>query len=127
MPGAQYGSRLKAPAVYLSAVHLLPWQRTTQVQRDLTSAGMGEGALGAALEHRAAGVAGVVEAIRQVLADADVAHFDETVARIAPEAVAVGAGSGFLRGCSTSNQEDEQEQHAESEADTLDSVCVHLG
>ena len=82
VPGAQYGPRLKAAMVYLSVEHLLPWQRTTQLLHDVVGARVSEGCLGQALERCAAGVTGVVEAIKQALIDARLAHFDETGARV---------------------------------------------
>jgi transposase len=82
-PGAQYGPRLKAAMVYLSVEHLLPWQRTTRLLSDLVGAGAGEGCLSQALERCAAGVKPVVKEIRAALASRDVAHFDETGARVA--------------------------------------------
>lgn len=83
VPGAQYGPRLKAAMVYLPVEHLMPWQRATRLLKDLVGAGVGEGSLGQALERCAAGVAPVVQAIKDALIEADLAHFDETGARVA--------------------------------------------
>jgi transposase len=83
VPGAQYGSRMKALMVYLSALQLIPSERTTQILGDLLGVAVSEGTLAGALARCGGRLAEVTEAIKQSIHDAAVAGFDETGARVA--------------------------------------------
>lgn len=74
----QYGTRLKAFAVYLKNYGFLSYQRTAQALSDLFAIPVSAGTL-ASIDCRCARrVEGVVEQIREKLIRAEVVHFDET-------------------------------------------------
>lgn len=74
----QYGSRIKALAVYLKTYQLLPFKRSAELIRTLFGGTMCEGTLA----NMVKGVSGTLDttlgAISGILVAADVAHFDET-------------------------------------------------
>lgn len=77
-PGVQYGSNLKALAVYLVQYQLLPWQRTSEMLRDLFGQSLAEGTLWAALNECAAGLQEPEEKLKAALTLAPIVNFDET-------------------------------------------------
>jgi len=79
---AQYGERIKALSVYLTNYQLLPWDRTTQMLRDLFGCTLSEGVLQSAQQRCAHVLTPVNEAIKQALQQKDQVHFDETGQRI---------------------------------------------
>ena len=74
----QYGTRLKAFAVYLKNHGFLSYDRTAQAFSDLFSIPLSVGTLASIDQRCARRVQGVVEQIRQKLIRAKVVHFDET-------------------------------------------------
>ncbi len=75
---AQYGPRIKALAVYLKTYQLLPFKRCAELIRAFFGGTLCEGTLA----NMVKGVSGTLDAslavISAILADAKVAHFDET-------------------------------------------------
>ena len=74
----QYGTRLKAFAVYLKNHGFLSYDRTAQAFSDLFSIPLSVGTLASIDQRCARRVEGVVEQIRQKLIREKVVHFDET-------------------------------------------------
>lgn len=74
----QYGTRLKAFAVYLKNYGFLSYERTAQAFSDLFSIPLSVGTLASIDQRCARRVEGVVEQIRLKLIRAKVVHFDET-------------------------------------------------
>jgi transposase len=74
----QYGTRLKAFAVYLKNYGFLSYDRTAQAFADLFCIPLSVGTLASIDQRCARRVEGVVEQIRQKLIRARVVHFDET-------------------------------------------------
>jgi transposase len=74
----QYGTRLKAFAVYLKNYGLLPYDRTAQALANLFCIPLSVGTLVSIDQRCAQRVQAVVEQIRQKLIHAKVVHFDET-------------------------------------------------
>jgi len=74
----QYGTRLKAFAVYLKNYGFLSYDRTAQAFADLFSIPLSVGTLASIDQRCARRVEGVVEQIRQKLIREKVVHFDET-------------------------------------------------
>jgi transposase len=79
---AQYGSGVKALAVYLQEYQHLPFERTQEFFRDVFNLPLSEGTLARARETCAARLEGVETAIKQALIQAPVVNFDETGLRI---------------------------------------------
>jgi len=79
---ACYGPQVRALIAYLAVHQHLPVQRLAGLLADLLGAPVATGTVAAVLAETAERVAPAVEAIRQQLAAAPVAHFDETGARI---------------------------------------------
>lgn len=80
---AQYGPRARAIAAYLVGYQHLPYERAAETLADLLGVGMSVGTLVNITHVTAEGLAPFLEAVRQRLADAPVAHFDETGLRVA--------------------------------------------
>ena len=78
----QYGERVKAAAVYLKNYQLLPYARTCELMGDLFDCPMSEGTLANIMAQSRDLAAEPVERIREQLARAAVAHFDETGSRV---------------------------------------------
>lgn len=78
----QYGTGIKALAVYLLTYHLLPYERTSALLGDLFGHTPAKGTLQTAVETCAAGLVGVEEQIKDALIGADVLHNDETGVRV---------------------------------------------
>src|SRR5271157_4620200 len=74
----QYGTRLKAFAVYLKNYGFLSYDRTAQAFADLFAIPLSVGTLASIDRRCGQRVEGVVEQIRQKLIHANVVHFDET-------------------------------------------------
>ena len=74
----QYGTRLKAFAVYLKNYGFLSYDRTAQGFSDLFSIPLSVGTLVSIDQRCARRVEGVIEQIRQKLIRSKVVHFDET-------------------------------------------------
>jgi transposase/uncharacterized coiled-coil protein SlyX len=80
---ACYGPGVRALCCYLLVHQHLPVDRAAQLLGDVLGAPLSTGTLAAVLAEGAAGLGGFVEVVRDRLAAAPVAHFDETGARVA--------------------------------------------
>jgi transposase len=80
---ACYGPGIRALVCYLCMHQHLPVDRAAQLLGDVLGAGVATGTLASVVAEGAAGLAGFAEVVRQGLAAASVAHFDETGARVA--------------------------------------------
>jgi transposase len=78
---AQYGSRLRALAVYLVEQQLLPYERACEVLADVCGAPLSEGTLATWLQQSAEALAPVEAAIKDALRQAPLRHHDETGVR----------------------------------------------
>jgi transposase len=78
----QYGPRFKAQAVYLNSYQLIPLARTCEVLGDFYGHAPSQGLVWDALTGVVEQVQPVVERIKQALTRADMAHFDESGARV---------------------------------------------
>jgi transposase len=74
----QYGTRLKAFAVYLKNYGFLSYQRTAEALSDLFAIPVSAGTRASVDRRCARRLEGVVEQIREKLIRAEVVHFDET-------------------------------------------------
>ncbi|MCF6157237.1 MAG: IS66 family transposase [wastewater metagenome] len=74
----QYGSNLKAIAVYLRGYQLLPSQRTAELFEDLFSCPISEGVLDSILKESSAHLEEPVERIKEQLKVSSSVNFDET-------------------------------------------------
>jgi transposase len=79
---AVYGPTVTAFAAYLSAQHHIPVTRIVEVLADLAGIEVSSGWVTEACKRAEQAVAGANIAIRDVIAKADVAHFDESVTRV---------------------------------------------
>ena len=79
----QYGPRLKALAVYLTQYQMLPVLRSAELLRDLWGAPISAASIDAYATAAGATLAPVVDRIRHAVAQAGVAHFDESGLRVA--------------------------------------------
>src|SRR5215207_3278482 len=80
---ACYGPGVRALVAYLCVHQHLPVDRAAQLLADVLGASVTTGTLVAVVAEGAAGLEGFVEVVREGLAGAPVAHFDETGARVA--------------------------------------------
>jgi transposase len=80
---ACYGPGVRALCCYLLAHQHLPVDRAAQLLGDVLGAPVSTGTLAAVLAEGAAGLEGFGQVVREQLAAAPVAHFDETGARVA--------------------------------------------
>jgi transposase len=80
---ACYGPGVRALAVYLGVGQHLPVERAAELLGDGLGASVSAGWLAGLLAEGAAGLGGFAERVREQLARAGVAHFDETGARVA--------------------------------------------
>jgi transposase len=78
-----YGPRVTAVVVYLMVVAFGAQARTAQAMGDLFGVGMSEGTVAAMTSRAGAGLADFLALVRGEIADAQVAHFDETGFRVA--------------------------------------------
>jgi len=79
----QYGPRVRAVGAYLVGYQHLPYERACETLADLLGVGMSVGTLVAAMTRTADGLTPFLEAVREQIAAAPVAHFDETGLRVA--------------------------------------------
>jgi transposase len=79
----QYGQGVRALGVYLCVFQHLPYDRAAQALRDIAGATVSTGSLTDWVAQAAGGLCDFDERLRELLAAAPVAHFDETGARIA--------------------------------------------
>lgn len=79
----QYGPGIRALAVYLCVFQHLPYDRASQALRDIAGASVSAGTMSDWVARAAAGLTDFDERLRELLIAAQVAHFDETGARIA--------------------------------------------
>jgi transposase len=91
---AQYGPRVRAIGAYLVGYQHLPYERACETLSDLLGVGMSVGTLTTVLARTSSGLAGFLDAVRQQLVTAPVAHFDETGLRVA-------AGGAWVHSAST--------------------------
>ncbi len=80
---ACYGPGVRALVCYLCVHQHLPVDRAAQLLGDVLGAPLATGTLAAVVAEGARGLDGFVEVVREGLAGAPVAHFDETGARVA--------------------------------------------
>jgi transposase/uncharacterized coiled-coil protein SlyX len=80
---ACYGPGMRALVCYLCVHQHLPVDRAAQLLADVLGAPLATGTLAAVVGEGARGLGGFVQVVRERLADAPVAHFDETGARVA--------------------------------------------
>ena len=80
---AVYGPTVTMLAGYLAAQHHIPVARITEILADLAGIEVSPGWVTTACTRMAAAVAPADEAVRDAIAAAPVAHFDETVTRVA--------------------------------------------
>jgi transposase len=81
----QYGPRIKALAVYLKTYQLLPFKRSAELVRSLFGSTLCEGTLANMVKEVSGSLDVSLEAIFDILTDAEVAHFDETGASVRGE------------------------------------------
>ena len=79
---ACYGPGVRALVCYLCVHQHLPVDRAAQLLADVLGAPLATGTLAAVVAEGAAGLGGFIEVVRERLAAAPVAHFDETGARV---------------------------------------------
>jgi hypothetical protein len=77
-----YGPRIRALGIYLISYQHLPYERAAEILSDWAGAPISVGTLQAFVARGAEGLEEFLEEIRSQLADAEVAHFDETGGRI---------------------------------------------
>jgi transposase/uncharacterized coiled-coil protein SlyX len=80
---ACYGPGMRALVCYLCVHQHLPVDRAAQLLADVLGASVATGTLAAVVAEGAAGLDGFAQVVRDRLAAAPVAHFDETGARVA--------------------------------------------
>ena len=80
---AVYGPMVTMLAAYLAAQHHIPVARITEILADLAGIDVSPGWVTTACTRMAAAVEPANEAIKDAIAGAAVAHFDETVTRVA--------------------------------------------
>jgi transposase len=79
---AVYGPNITTLAAYLSAQHHVPVGRIVEVLADIAGIEVSSGWVTEACKRAEQAVAGANEAIKDAIAEADVAHFDESVTRV---------------------------------------------
>ena len=82
---AQYGSLLKAAAVYLKQYQFLPYDRTCELLENLFGCSLSEGTLDNIIRQFDETVKDPVEQIKELIGQAPVVHFDETGSRVEKE------------------------------------------
>jgi transposase len=82
MHPVQYGPRLLAQAVYFNTYHFIPLERTAEIFRDLYQHPLSEAAILQAITDMAHHVAPAVAAVKQLVTEAAVVHFDESGLRV---------------------------------------------
>lgn len=79
----QYGPRVRAVGAYLVGYQHLPYERACETLADLLGVGMSVGTLVSVMARTSHGLTPFLHAVRQRIAAAPVAHFDETSLRVA--------------------------------------------
>ena len=74
----QYGPRMAALIVYLYVGQFLSKKRTAQAIAELFGIPVSEGTVAAATRRAAGDLTTFIEQVRHQIAEADLAHFDET-------------------------------------------------
>ncbi|MHB1571379.1 MAG: IS66 family transposase, partial [Solirubrobacteraceae bacterium] len=77
-----YGPRIRALGIYLVSYQHLPYERAAEILSDWVNVPISVATLQAFIAQGATGLEGFLEEIRGQLADAEVAHFDETGGRV---------------------------------------------
>ena len=77
-----YGPRIRALGIYLVSYQHVPYERAAEILTDWAHAPISVATLQAFVTQGAAGLDGFLDEIRGQLAEAEVAHFDETGGRI---------------------------------------------
>jgi transposase len=90
----QYGPQVRAIGAYLVGYQHLPYERACETLSDLLGVGMSVGTLTTVLARTRQGLRPFLDTVREHLAAAPVAHFDETGLRVA-------AGSAWVHSAST--------------------------
>jgi transposase len=90
----QYGPRVRAIGAYLVGYQHLPYERACETLADLLGVGMSVGTLVTVTARTSTGLTGFLELIREQIAAAPLAHFDETGLRVA-------AGGAWVHSAST--------------------------
>jgi transposase len=90
----QYGPRVRAIGAYLVGYQHLPYERARETLADLLGVGMSVGTLVTVTARTSTGLTGFLERIREQIAAAPLAHFDETGLRVA-------AGGAWVHSAST--------------------------
>jgi len=116
---ACYGPGIRALGCYLLAWQHLPVERAGELLAQVLGAGVASGTLAAVLAEGAAGLGGFAEAVCAQLAAAEVAHFDETGARVAGRLHWVHSASTKLLSWFT--------VHAKRGADAMEAAGVLAG
>ena len=80
---AVYGPNVTALAAYLSAQHHVPVDRVAEILADVAGIEVSSGWVSQACKRVEAAVAPANDAIKDAIAEAPVAHFDESVTRVA--------------------------------------------
>jgi transposase len=80
---AQYGPRVRAIGAYLVGYQHLPYQRAAETLTDLLGVAMSTGTLTTIVQHTSDGLDEFLDIVRDRIAAAPVAHFDETGLRVA--------------------------------------------
>lgn len=80
---ACYGPNVTSVAAYLSAQHHIPFDRVVEIMADLAGVDLSAGFVVAACRRAQDAVAPANEAIKDTIAAAPTAHFDESVTRVA--------------------------------------------
>jgi hypothetical protein len=83
MAPVQYGPRIAAITLYLYVGQFLSKKRTAQALAELFGIPVGEGTVAAMTKRAADGLEGFLETVREGIAEAEVAGFDETGLRVA--------------------------------------------
>jgi transposase len=79
----QYGARVRAVGAYLVGYQHLPYERACETLADLLGVGMSVGTLVTVMARTSGGLTPFLDAVREQIAAAPVAHFDETSLRVA--------------------------------------------
>jgi len=79
----QYGSKIKALAVYLNQYHLVPFERTSEIIQEICGLKISGGTIFNWCEETFNALAKSIQYIKQYLVNSDVLHADETGVRIA--------------------------------------------
>jgi transposase len=94
---ACYGPELRALAVYLAVYQHLPYDRMSQLFKDVMHRQVSVGALQKMVAEASAATGPFVDQVRSMLIEADAVHFDETGGRVAGKLHWIhGASTGLL-------------------------------